>query len=107
MKRGEIWWVNLDPTQGSEICKTRPAVVLTVDGLNRARRTVVVVLLSSSASAKPPIVVPLPSVGVDSVAVCDQLRAVDKTRLIGKVGSLSKTDIQAVGHGVKLILGLS
>lgn len=106
MKRGEVWWVNLDPAKGSEIRKTRPAVVLTVDALNRARRTVVVVPLSSSPYPRPPIVVATPSAGAASVAVCDQVRAVDKTRLIERMGSLSEADIQSVGLGVKQVLGL-
>jgi len=38
VRRGEIWWVNLDPAQGSEIRKTRPAIVVTANALNRARR---------------------------------------------------------------------
>ncbi len=45
VRRGDIWWVALDPAQGSEIRKTRPAVVITADALNRARRTVVIVPL--------------------------------------------------------------
>jgi len=57
--RGEIWWVNLDPTQGSEIEKTRPCLVLSHDTLNRLRRTVVVVPLSSAAKPHPPISVPV------------------------------------------------
>jgi mRNA-degrading endonuclease toxin of MazEF toxin-antitoxin module len=47
VRRGEIWWVNFDPTQGSEIRKTRPAIVVTANAVNRARRTVVVVPLST------------------------------------------------------------
>jgi mRNA interferase MazF len=106
VKRGDIWWVNLDPAQGSEIRKTRPAVILTVDALNRARRTVVVIPLSSSAQPRPPLVVATPSAGGDSVAVCDQVRAVDKTRLVSRIGALSHTDILAIGQGVKRVLGL-
>ena len=49
--RGEIWWVRLDPTLGSEIRKTRPALVLTADVLNRMRQTVVVVPLSTAAAS--------------------------------------------------------
>src|SRR5438270_7341084 len=81
VRRGDIWWVSLDPTQGGEIRKTRPAVVITVNALNRARRTVVVVPLSTGPEPRPPIVVATPSAGPNSVAVCDQLRAVDKRRL--------------------------
>jgi mRNA interferase MazF len=106
MKRGEVWWVDLDPTRGSEIRKTRPAVVLSVDALNRARRTVVVVPLSSSPTPRPPIVVPAPSAGPNSTAVCDQVRAVDKQRLTAQRGRLSIADLKAVEGGVRAILGL-
>ena len=106
MKRGEVWWVDLDPTGGGEIQKTRPAVILTVDALNRARRTVVVVPLSSSATPRPPIVVSVPSAGVGSVAVCDQVRAVDKARLVRHIGKLSESDLLALGNGVRQVLGV-
>jgi mRNA interferase MazF len=55
--------VDLDPTRGSEIRKRRPAVVMTADGLNRARRTVVVVPLSTGPEPRPLIVVATPSAG--------------------------------------------
>ena len=106
MKRGEVWWVDLDPTRGGEIQKTRPAVILTVDALNRARRTVVVVPLSSSATPRPPIVVSVPSAGAGSVAVCDQVRAVDKARLVRHIGKLSESDLLALGNGVRQVLGV-
>jgi len=61
VRRGEIWWVNLDPAQGSEIRKTRPAIVVTANALNRARRTVVVVPLSTGPQPRPPIIVSIPS----------------------------------------------
>src|SRR5947209_11228325 len=93
VRRGEIWWVNFDPTQGAELRKRRPAVVITADGLNRARRTVVVVPLSSGPQPHPPIVIATPSAGRRSVAVCDQLRAVDKRRLVRNDGRLSTADL--------------
>ena len=49
IKRGEIWWVSLDPTQGSEIKKIRPCLVLTNDTLNRLRKTIVVVPRTGNA----------------------------------------------------------
>jgi mRNA interferase MazF len=104
--RGEIWWVNLDPTRGSEIRKTRPAVVVTADALNRARRTVVVVPLSTGPQPRPPIVVPTPSAGTGSVAVCDQIRAVDKRRLTRCEGRLAMADLGAVENGLRRILEL-
>ena len=106
MRRGEVWWVDLDSTRGSEIRKTRPAVILSVDALNRARRTVVVVPLSSAAPARPPLVVLVESAGTGSVAVCDQVRAVDKTRLLSKLGELSLPDLKRLAESVAIVLGL-
>ena len=107
MQRGEVWWVNFDPSQGKEIQKNRPAVVLTVNALNKARGTVVVVPLSTSAKPRPPIVVSLPSAGPGSVAVCDQLCAADKMRFGKKICDLSAADIAALTDAMKVILGLT
>jgi mRNA interferase MazF len=106
VRRGEIWWVNFDPTQGSEIRKTRPAIVVTADALNRARRTVVVVPLSTGPQPRPPIVIATPSAGEGSVAVCDQIRAVDKRRLIRSEGRLSAGDLRSVEDGLRRVLVL-
>jgi mRNA interferase MazF len=106
LKRGEVWWVDLDPTRGSELRKRRPALILSVDALNRARRTVVVVPLSSSPEPRPPLVVPVPSAGPESVAICDQLRAVDKRRLVRVFGRVENAELRAVEDGVRVVLGL-
>lgn len=106
MRRGEVWWVDLDPTRGSEIRKKRPAAILTVDALNKARRTVVVVPLSSAATPRPPLVVPMESAGKGSVAVCDQIRAVDKSRLVERLGELSLADLKILAASVAVVLGL-
>ena len=106
MQRGEVWWVDFDPSQGSEIQKRRPAVILTIDTINKARRTVVVMPLSTAAIPRPPIVIPLPSAGQNSVAVCDQLRAIDKSRILKRMGVLSTNDLTALSSAVKTVLGL-
>jgi mRNA interferase MazF len=103
---GSIWWVDLDPTRGSEIRKRRPAVVLSADALNRVRRTVVVVPLSTCPVPHPPIVVATPSAGDHSAAVCDQVRAVDKARLVQPAGALARDDMRAVEDGVRRVLEL-
>jgi mRNA interferase MazF len=105
-RRGEIWWVGFDPTEGAEIKKTRPAVVVSADALNRARRTIVVVPLSTGPQPRPPIIVATPSAGLRSVAVCDQIRAVDKRRLTRSGGRLSATDLRAVEAGLRRVLEL-
>jgi mRNA interferase MazF len=106
VQRGSVWWVDLDPTRGAEIRKTRPAVVLSADGLNRVRRTVMVVPLSTGPAPHPPIVVATPSAGEGSAAVCDQLRAVDKARLTRMAGALSQSDLRAVEDAVRAVLQL-
>jgi mRNA interferase MazF len=106
VRRGEVWWVNLDPARGSEIRKTRPAGVMTADALNRARRTVVVVPLSTGPTPRPPIVIATPSAGADSVAVCDQVRAIDKARLIRRGGQLAGADLRAIEDGMRAVLVL-
>jgi mRNA interferase MazF len=105
VRRGDIWWVNLDPTQGSEIRKTQPAVVMTADALNRARRTIVVPL-STGPAPRPPIVVATPSAGPNSVAVCDQLRAVDRRRLTRNSGRLSAVDLRMIEERIRRVLEL-
>jgi mRNA interferase MazF len=106
VRRGDIWWVGLDPAQGSEIRKTRPAVVITADALNRARRTVVIVPLSTGPTPRPPVVVATPSAGPNSVAVCDQLRAVDRRRLTRTSGRISTADLRIIEDGVRRVLEL-
>jgi mRNA interferase MazF len=89
-----------------EIQKCRPAVILTVNALNKARGTVVVVPLSTAAKPRPPIVLPLPSAGQNSVAVCDQLCAADKRRFGKKICDLSARDLAALTEAMRTVLGL-
>src|SRR5450755_3842255 len=105
-RRGSIWWVDLDPGQGAEIRKSRPAVVVSADGLNRVRRTIVIVPLSTGPEPRPPLVVAVPSAGEGSVAVCDQIRAVDRTRLRRLAGVLSRADLREVEDSVRTVLML-
>lgn len=104
--RGEVWWVRLDPTLGSEIRKTRPALVVTADVLNRMRQTVVVVPFSTAAGAHPPVTVAVKCRGQRAVAVVDQVRAVSRERLVSKIETASEDDLLAVGEAVARILEL-
>ncbi len=106
MKRGEVWWTEFDPARGAEVRKTRPAVILSVDQVNRARATVIVAPLSTAPRAYPPISVAVTSAGRPSIAKCDQVRAVDKSRLTSRAGALSAEDVKAVEYGVRRVLGL-
>ena len=108
MIRGDIHWVNFprrDP-KGAEIEKTRPCVILSLTAVNTVRRTVVLVPLTSSPEPVPPIAIAVSSAGPDSVAVCDQVSAVDKRRVQKKSGRVSAHDLQAIEQSVRLVLGL-
>ena len=106
LNRGNVYWVDLDPTRGSEIRKMRPCVLVGATPINQARRTVVVVPLSTVGKPRPPIVVPVSCLGKQVVAVCDQIRAVDKTRLIKEAGALSREDLEALDLGLRQVLSL-
>ena len=105
-RHGEIWWVALDPTLGSEIAKTRPCVVLSRDIINQHRRTVVVISFSSSPSAYPPIRVQVSCGGRPAVAVVDQIRAITKERLKERIGTVSGDEMAAIARALQQILEL-
>ena len=105
-ERGEIWWVALDPTLGSEIRKTRPCVVVSVKVLNERRRTVIVVPLSSSLTLSPPILIPITCDGRPAAAVSDQIRAVAKERLRSRLGVVADDEMAALEDGLRQIMQL-
>ncbi len=105
-RRGDVWWVQLDPTRGSEIQKTRPCIVVTTDVVNARRRTVVIVPLSSSPRASPPLLIAVRSLGTPAVAVLDQIRAVAKERLQGKLGAISTDEFETIEDGLREVLEL-
>ncbi len=86
MKRFEVWLVNLDPTVGSEIKKTRPAVIVSPDELNAHLHTVIVVPLTRGRTYA--FRIPTRVQGKKGVAAIDQIRTVDKRRLVKKVGTI-------------------
>ena len=102
--RGEVWRLSLDPTQGAEIKKTRPCVVLTHDTLNQLRRTIVVIPLSTAAKPHPPITVPVTCQDQPAVAATDQIRAVAKHRLKSKIEDMTSADLAAISRAVPTIL---
>lgn len=105
-KRGEVWWVSLDPTQGAEIKKTRPCVIIGSNTLNRLRKTVAVVPLSTAAKPHPPITLEVSCQHKPVVAVIDQIRAVAKHRLSSRMDVLSPKDIDAIADAIATILEL-
>jgi mRNA interferase MazF len=105
-RRGEVWWVQLDPTKGSEIAKTRPCIVVTSDLVNARRRTVVVIPISSGPQPAPPLSIAINHKWVDGVAIIDQIRAAAKERFGNRMGEISTQEVAAVEDGICQVLGL-
>jgi len=95
VSRFEVFLVNLDPTVGSEIRKTRPCVVVSPDEMNRYVRTVVVAPLTTAGRPYPSRV-PVRFAGKNGQVVVDQLRTVDKIRLARRLGALEPREAAAV-----------
>ena len=92
-RRDEVWLVALDPTHGAEIQKTRPCLVVSPDEMNRHLQTVIVVPMTTSVRPYPTRV-PVRFQGKSGQAAVDQLRAVDRQRLVRKLGTVSASAAQ-------------
>jgi len=95
VNRFDIYVVSLDPTHGSEIKKTRPCVVISPDEMNYNINTVIIAPMTSS-SKKYPTRVPIEFQGKKGQIVLDQIRTVDKVRLIKKIGRLKKSTYEKI-----------
>ncbi|EKZ8998611.1 type II toxin-antitoxin system PemK/MazF family toxin [Salmonella enterica] len=106
MRRGEVWWVEFDPSVGSEIKKIRPAVILSNDAANRNLSRVVVVPLTSNTERVYPGEAIVEIGGQSSKAMADQIMAADKARLKNQLGTLSRASMLAIEEAVKVHLAL-
>ena len=95
-KRYDVYWVGLDPARGSELRKTRPAVIVSLDVLNRALETVVVCPLTSRLHPGWRTRFTVKVAGKRAEIAADQIRTVSKSRLGKKLGSLSARDAAAL-----------
>jgi mRNA interferase MazF len=95
VKRGEIWLVNLDPTQGSEIQKTRPCVVISPPEMHDHLRTAIIAPMTTG-SHPAPFRIAVHHAGKDGLILLDQIRAIDKTRLVKRAGVLSLETLNSV-----------
>jgi mRNA interferase MazF len=88
VRRFDVYLVNLDPTVGSEIQKTRPCLVVSPDEMNRRIATVIVAPMTTKGRTYPTRI-PVRFAGKAGQIVLDQLRTVDRTRLIRRLGRIS------------------
>jgi mRNA interferase MazF len=109
MKRGEIYWANLQPRSGSEQRGNRPVIIISHDGFNqnpRWRSIIVIPVSTSSAQAKrglTAILLPKETGGLtqESVALCHQITTLDRAKLTDKIGELSSEWLKQIEEGIK------
>lgn len=111
IKRGEIYWVNLNPAKGSEQAGRRPVLILQNDiGNELAPTTIVAPLTTRSFHKDYPVNVNLPKgtagLKTDSTVLLSQIRTIDKARLEEKIGSLSVVSMRQVEQALKISLGM-
>ncbi len=90
--RGEVWLCELDPTVGSEIRKTRPCLIISPDSMNRHLRTVTAIPLTSG-SRPAGFRVPVRFKGKDGLLLGDQVRTLDRMRLVKRAGVVDPTTL--------------
>lgn len=104
VKRGEIWQVNLDPTIGHEIKKTRPAVIIQNDIGNQYSPITIIAPITSKKTEKVyPIEVLIKN---KSKVLLNQIRAIDKRRLVKKQGKLTTEELIQVDDALRISLGI-
>ena len=106
-RRGEIYWVTLDPALGSEIRKTRPALVISNDSCNAHGARVVVLPITSNVASLYPGEALIHVRGRPARVLGDQIRSIDKARLRARIGSLNQTELREAEAAVLITLGFS
>ena len=94
VSRGDIWLINLDPTKGSEIKKARPCIIVSPQEMHDFLRTVIIAPMTSKGRAAG-FRVPITHDGKKGLILLDQIRSVDKARLVKKVGKANPKTLTA------------
>jgi mRNA interferase MazF len=105
-RRGEVYWVNLDPVVGTEIRKTRPAVIVSNDSCNRYGTRVVVLPITSNVTSVYPGEAMVSAKGKPGRALGDQIRSIDKGRLKARAGAVTAEEMARIDEALAITLAL-
>ena len=105
-KRGEVWWVNFDPSTGSEPKKIRPAIIVSNNHFNKIGNRFQVVPTTSNVSRIYPSDCVVTVLGQLSKATANQLTTIDASRLVKKITKLTPSDLSSVEQVIRVQLGL-
>ena len=106
MKRGDVWWVNFEPSIGGEIRKQRPAIIVSNDAANYYLNRVQVVPITSNIDKLYPSEAYVTFNGKKSKAMADQVATVSKKRLINSAGTISATEMEGLNKAIATQLDL-
>jgi len=105
-RRGDVYWVNLDPVVGTEIRKTRPAVIVSNNSCNRYGTRVVVLPITSNVDSVYPGEAMVDVKGRAGRALGDQIRSIDKRRLKTRLSTLTADEMARIDEALAITLGL-
>jgi mRNA interferase MazF len=104
-RRGDVYWVCLDPARGTEIRKTRPAVIVSNDSCNKYGARVIVLPVTSNVESLYPGEAMIELQHHPARVLGDQMRSLDKSRLGTRLGTLSPAELSAVEEAILITLG--